>query len=39
MVLPFKGPSLNVAVIVGSISATGVPAEGFSNWARRTLFG
>jgi hypothetical protein len=39
MLLPFRGSPLNVAVIVGSISATGVPAEGFSNSARRTLFG
>src|SRR5688572_15556264 len=31
MRLPSKGPSLNIAVIVGPISATGVASEGFSN--------
>jgi hypothetical protein len=39
MLLPFRGPSLNVAVIVGPISATGVAAEGLSNSGTAPLFG
>src|SRR5687768_14796598 len=31
MLRPFRGPSLNVAVIVGPISAAGVAWEGFSD--------
>src|SRR5829696_8210405 len=31
MLVPSRGPSLNVAVIVGPISATGVASEGISN--------